>query len=118
MDWTIDPMHLSIISGAVIPILTGVITKLGSSTTVKAVTALALSVVVGALSQIVTLDGVVDVESVAEAAGMAFLANLSMYLGAFKPIGKTEQVPLQLVTENFGIGRVEEPPTEELLDAA
>jgi hypothetical protein len=104
---TLDPTVLAIITGALIPLVTGVLTKLDSSTHVKATVALVLSVLVGVATTI-TADASFTVEDVFEAAGTAFAANLTAYLGVWKAMGKTDEVPLQARTANFGIGKPQE----------
>lgn len=103
---TLDPLIVTFIVGGLIPILTGVVTKLGSSTTVKAVTALVLSSVTAVLTQLFVDNASNTFEPKAAAMLLftTFVANLGSYIGVWKPIGNTDQVPLQRVTANFGLG--------------
>ena len=101
---TLDPMVVALVGGALVPILTGLITKYDSASGWKAGAALALSVLVGCLTA-ATQDGSFTVQEIIEGASVAFGANVATYLGAWKPIGSTEAVPLQLRTSNFGMGK-------------
>jgi fucose permease len=101
---TLDPTVVALIGGAVIPVLTGLLTKLDSSTNWKAGLALVLAVVIG-VATTATESASFTVEQIIEAAGIAFAANVTTYIGAWKPLGKTEQVPLQNATANFGLGK-------------
>lgn len=100
---TLDPLVVAAIGGALIPIITGLVTKYESATGVKAITALVLAVLVGALTA-VTEDGSFTLEEVAEAALLAFGTNVTTYLGVWKPIGSTDAVPGQMLWPDKGIG--------------
>lgn len=100
---TLDPMLAAAVAGIVIPMVTGVITKLDSSSHVKAVTALVLSVLVAVLTCV--SKGMFTPDMLAKTAMAAFGANVTTYVGAWKPMGKTDTLPLQNMTKNFGIGK-------------
>ena len=90
--------------GVFIPILTGVVAKLESSSGVRAVIAVALAAVLGVVTQIVA-EGVTDLDlgAILISIGIAFATNLAAYLGIWKPMGETDYVPLQLRTAEFGV---------------
>ena len=100
----LDPVVMSAVVGVVIPILTGVITKLRASTGTKAIVAIFLSVIAGALSEIVAGGGTFDPRTMALATASAFVANVASYLGVWQPIGSTRDVPLARATAEYGIG--------------
>ncbi|HUW00744.1 MAG TPA: hypothetical protein VMW08_00190 [Acidimicrobiales bacterium] len=101
---TLDPTVVALVGGALVPVLTGLVTKLNSSTGWKAAAALVLSVLVG-VATTATEAASFTPEQIIEAAGIAFAANVTTYIGMWKPIGKTDQVPLQNVTAGFGLGK-------------
>lgn len=101
---TLDPLVVAAIGGALIPLITGLITKYQSATGVKAITALVLAVAVGALTA-VTEDGSFTLDEVAEAALLAFGTNVTTYLGIWKPIGNTDAVPGQMLWPDRGLGK-------------
>lgn len=100
---TLDPMLAAAIAGIIIPMVTGVITKLDSSSHVKALTALVLSVLTAVLT--CASKGMFTPDMLAKTAMAAFGANVTTYIGAWKPMGKTDLLPLQGKTKNFGIGK-------------
>ena len=90
--------------GVLIPVATGLLTKLESSSGVKAVIAIVLSVILGVIAEQGQLEAgqTLDLLAVGESAFVAFVANIASYLGVWKPIGKDESVPLQKATADFG----------------
>jgi hypothetical protein len=107
MEITLDPTVVALVGGALVPILTGLVTKYDSATGWKAGAALVLSVLVGCLTA-ATQDGSFTGQEILEAASVAFGANTATYLGAWKPLGSTDAVPLQMATANFGLGKPSE----------
>lgn len=101
---TLDPLLVAAISGTVVPILTGVVTKYRSTSGVKAVVAFVLSIVAGVLSTITTAASFTWRDVVA-AVFVAFGANVTSYLGVWKPVGKSDAVPGQMLWPEFGVGR-------------
>lgn len=100
----LDPFIVALIGGSLIPILTGIVTKLRSSTGVKAGVALVLSAAVGVAGQVVTNDGELEPKLALLAFATAFAANVTSYLGVHKAIGKPVPI-LATATANFGIGK-------------
>ena len=92
--------------GVFIPVATGLLTKLESSSGVKAIVAIVLSVILGVIAEQGQLEAgqTLDLIAVGESAFLAFVSNIAAYLGIWKPIGKDETVPLQKSTATFGIG--------------
>jgi hypothetical protein len=104
---TLDPVLVSVIAGTIIPLATGIITKLKSASGVKATVALVLSAIVGVVNELVVQSGgTFDVRQAVLLAGTTFVANVAAYNGMWKPIGDTPYLPLQVKTANFGFGKV------------
>lgn len=103
---TVDPLIVSVIVGAVIPVITGVVTKLNSTTGVKAITAAVLASAGGVLTQLFVdnPDNSFVLKEAVVLAALVFVTNLGTYLGIYKPVGKTDQVPLQNITAPYGLG--------------
>lgn len=104
----LDPLIVALIGGTLIPIATGILTKLDAASGIKAAVALVLSAAVGIGATIVAQEGTFDWKVVLISFGAAFAANLTSYLGVYKPI--TGQPPLSKATKNFGLGKPQ-PPT-------
>lgn len=100
---TLDPMLIAAIIGILIPMVTGIITKLDARDHVKAVTALGLSVLVGVLTCVT--KGTVTPDMLVKAGMAAFGANVTTYMGAWKPMGKTDDVLGENLFPKFGIGK-------------
>lgn len=97
----LDATTLAVISGAIIPILTGIATKLGTSSGVKAVVNFLLSAVAGALSVVLAQGGALDWKQFAIAIGMTWVVSSATYFGLYKPTGTTDKV--QESTAGFGV---------------
>lgn len=107
---TLDPFLVALIGGTLIPIITGIITKLQASNGVKSVVALVLSVLVGTLSAITSSGGTFDWKLAAAAAGAAFATNVTTYLGLHTTIGSDQPIGTY-ATANFGLGTPQPPPS-------
>lgn len=81
-----DATLISLISGLVIPFLTGLATRIDSTKARYAGVAAALSVIVGALSSLV-LGGTVELKSLGVAVLVAFASKELAYRGLWKPWG-------------------------------
>lgn len=101
---TLDPFIVALIGGTLIPIVTGLVTKLEASSGVKAGVALVLSAVVGVLGSIVSSNGTFDWKIAVLAAGAAFATNVTTYLGVHKAIGSTGAPLGATATAGFGLG--------------
>jgi hypothetical protein len=108
----IDPLVYSFIGGSIIPVVTGLITKLQASSGLKAIVALFLSAVVGVVSQLVSNQTThPEWKVMVIGVGIAFATNVASYLGGWKAIGPGGP-PGSGLTANFGLGSVPEaPPT-------
>jgi hypothetical protein len=105
----LSPVAISLATGAVVPILTGVATKLKAASGVKATVALVLSAIGGAIVCL-TQANPVTLDELFICIGTVFTANFAAYNGAWKPIGKTDHVPLAERTKNIGFGSVPKSP--------
>lgn len=100
----LDPFLVALIGGTIIPILTGLITKLEAGDGIKSAAAFVLSILVGVGGQIVTNNGALDWKIAALAVGAAFATNVTTYLGLHTTIGKPAPF-LATETANFGLGQ-------------
>jgi hypothetical protein len=91
--FTLSPVLVIFVLGTVIPFLNGLITKVSTSSAVKAIVSLLLSAVAGLVTVAITPGGgAVFSEQALVAAGLAFATQLVTYLGFWKPLGVTSSV--------------------------
>lgn len=83
---TVDPVLLSLIGGAVIPLLVAFATKYNASSGTKAAVAALASVLAGVLTEIVSDGGVFSFQGAATSAAIALVASFSTYTGFWKPV--------------------------------
>lgn len=101
MEISLDPFYLALLAGPVVALLAGLLTKLDSSSGVKRIVALALSAVAGVVAQVVSANGVLDLEPVLKAAAVSFASSVVSYYFALKPSGLSEKV--NTATSSFGV---------------
>lgn len=105
----LSPFVISILIGTVVPILTGLATKLHASDSTKAIVALVMSIIAGTITAVVKIDPITW-QAVVTCAGAAFAANVVSYKGAWSVIGGPH-VPGALIAPDKGIGQAVPPPT-------
>lgn len=105
----LDPVFVSLIGGTLIPILTALLTKLNASKGLKALVALVLACALAGGSMIVQTEGVFTWQTLVLSVAAAFSANVVSYVGAWKPIGDTNEVPGAILTRNIGFGGSKQP---------
>jgi len=98
--FNLPPFTVSIIFGAIIPLLNGLVTKITTSSAVKAVLALALSTVAGII-QVSTTDngGAIVSWSTVTAAVVTFIIQAAAYSSLYKPLALTSS-PVTRVDES------------------
>lgn len=96
-----DTQVIAMVSGIVIPILVGLLTKLRAASGVKAIANAALSAVAGALA---TVTGDWSWSAFGVAALSAWAVSVSSYYGLWKPTGASATV--QQATASVGLGPV------------
>lgn len=85
---TVSAMLVTLISGTVIPLVHGLVTKLSASGPVNVIVGMALSAIAGVLGTATVLDGVAIFSSTTLIqAFLAWLAQVAMYARIWKPIG-------------------------------
>lgn len=104
---TLDPLFVALLAGTLIPVATGIATKLSASSGVKAIVALVLSAAVGLGSEIVAGGGTFEVKVAVAGFVGALVTNVAAYAGVYKPV--LGAPPLARSTSGFGIGT----PVEE-----
>lgn len=98
----LDVGTLSLVAGALIPLVTGFLTKFKASDGVKALMTLTLSAIAGLVQVAINANGTVNVHTwLATGAATWFLAIVAHY-GLWKPTGISGAV--QQASANFGIG--------------
>ncbi len=98
----LDIQMLSIIGGAIIPILVGIVTKMSASSGLKAVVNFLLSAVAGAVAVAIEHEGAVNVEEWVVGIGMTWVISVATHYGLWKPTGASSTV--QASTAGFGLG--------------
>lgn len=83
---TLNPLLLSLLAGAIIPLLVGLATKLSASDGVKAILAIALSALSGAAIAVNNAGGSFHWKEVATAAAITFISGVASYKGVWKPV--------------------------------
>ena len=87
------------------PCSVGLLTKVSAPDRVKAVAGIVLSAVAALITQATTADGgAVLSQDMIVTWALALGTSIASYLGVWKPVGSSDQVPLQNATANFGIG--------------
>lgn len=106
----VDVASVSLILGAIVPFLVGLVTKKWASSGVKAAANVVLSVAAGVLACIVQANGAVTLGQVTTAAFEALTASGVLYVSVYKPMGLTQKV--QNLAPGVGLGKpvVPEPP--------
>lgn len=99
------PLLVTALTSVVIPLLTGLLTKLDAPSSVKSITMLVLATVNGLIVNATMTDGsAVITKEAALAALISILTAAVSYDKLLKPIGATTK--LQAKTANVGIGKV------------
>jgi hypothetical protein len=98
-----DPIIIAAVVGVFIPLATELATKLQASSGVRAVVALGLSAITGVVSTVAG-QGNFEPKTAGLAIASAFVANLSAYIGAWKPIGANSRAPGAGLLPNVGFG--------------
>lgn len=101
--YTLSPWILAIVTGTVTPILTGLVTKLGASSPVKALTGFVLMALGTVINLIVTNNGTFVIRDAIVLFATTFVVHAAMYLNLWKPVGGGAP-PGAKSTANFGIG--------------
>lgn len=100
---SLEPWVVAVIGGTLIPLVVGLVTKLGASSAVKAVTGLFLTALVTILNVIVTSNGTFVVRDVVVLFATTFVMHVASYYGAWKPLGG-DAAPSAHIMPNKGIG--------------
>lgn len=100
MNITLDPLLVTLIAGAVIPVIVAFTTKAGASSGLKAIVNIVLSTVVGTLTQIVNNGGTFELKGTVVATLITLVTSLTAYNGLWKPVTglNTKTLP------NVGLG--------------
>jgi hypothetical protein len=84
---TLSPFTVVVISALVIPILTGLLTKLEASAQTKALVTLVLSIVAGAVNTATQADGTaLFSQALVQNTVLTLATSVATYLGVYKPV--------------------------------
>lgn len=98
----LDMTLLGLLSGTVIPLATGVLTKLSAPKGLKALCSAVLAALTAVVSLLTGYAGVGTVKEAIYVGLTAFVAHAGAYYGLLKPVGATGAV--QESTKTFGVG--------------
>lgn len=98
----VDPLELSVIIGAVIPLLVALVTKLHASSTIKSLSLVFLTAVSTVVTQVVAAGGTFDARHLLINFAETFVVAIATYYGVYKPTGVAPAV--QEKTAAFGVG--------------
>lgn len=98
----LDAATVSSLIAIFIPALTALVTKWDVPSWVRTVVALLLSAITGAASTLVAGNGDFDWQAFALSVLMAFVTNIAMYVGVYKPQGIAKAIAAS--TPKFGVG--------------
>lgn len=98
--FALDAYTVTLLFGLIIPLVNGLVTKISTSSAVKAVLTLFLSAVAGVVNVSLTEGGGAIVsQSTLKSTGLTFIVAVVTYFGLFKPVGLTSS-PVTHVDEN------------------
>ncbi len=106
----LDMATLTLLSGAVLPLLISVFVKANVASNVKVAANVILSMAAGGLAFLITNDGSAQWQELVNAMILAYLASNVSYLGTYKPTGLTESINDK--TANLGIGTRRAPEAQ------
>lgn len=102
-----DINTVALMSGTILPLLTGVVTKEFASSRLKAVANLVLAIAAGVLSALTLHHGALTWDQIIAAVGQAYIASGITYNHFWKPTGIS--VAVQGKTATLGIGPAADP---------
>lgn len=94
---------VALIAGTVIPIIVGLITKLGAHPGTKALVAITLTAIVAILNAVVVAEGTFVVRDIIVLFVTTFAWHVATYYGIWKPIG-SGAAPGAKATAEIGVG--------------
>jgi uncharacterized membrane protein len=108
---SLSPLVISLLIGAVTPLLTGLIVKLKAASGTKALVGLGLVAAGAGVNFVVAANGVFALEDLVILVAATFVTHVSTYYGVWKPVGSsTEGAPTLTATPDFGFGPSVESP--------
>lgn len=107
----VDMTTLSLLSGAILPLLVNLATKADVDRSVKVYMNLALSLVTGAVSYLVTNDGAASWQELTTAVIQTYLASSVSYMAAYKPSGVSAKIETKTASVGVGTPRPLTPRT-------
>ena len=111
----VDVAALAMVAGTVIPLLTGLLTKLSASSRVKAVVAFVLAVAAGMTAELQMGQGKSTVAALVVAGLAAYTTSGVSYTNLWKPLGTADA--FANVIPSYGLGSAQESTTAKHLAA-
>lgn len=106
----LDTQTLSVLTGVLIPILVGIVTKMQASSGIKATINALLSAVAGALSTVIANSGNLVWREFVTGVSITWVVSVATYYGLYKPTGVAGTVAA--TTAGFGLGTPPAPIME------
>lgn len=97
----VDPQVFALVTGIILPLLVGIVTKYDASPRVKALLLALLAGVSGALASLNSSAPVLSADTLTQI-GISWVTAVLVYFGFWKPTGASET--LNWATRNFGVG--------------
>lgn len=114
---TVPLATLALISGLVIPLLTGLVTKQRASSAVKALVNAALAAVAAGIGLLTLNGGTMELKPLIIATVVTFITSGSVYNHLWKPLGVAEYIQALFPNKGIGNGPVDLGGNElEMLD--
>jgi chromate transport protein ChrA len=110
----VDVAALAMLAGTIIPLLTGLLTKLKASSQVKALVAAVLSIAAGVVTELQMGDGKSTLAALVVAGLAAYTTSGVSYTNLWKPIGAAETVANIIPLHGIGKAVEVEAPPEHL----
>jgi hypothetical protein len=108
----LDAQTVASLIAIIIPAITALVTKWNVSTVLRTVVALLLSAIAGAVGTLIAADGGFNWQAFALSTLYAFVVQVALYMGVYKPQGIAAAIAG--ATPNFGLGT---PRPAELSDS-
>ena len=106
---TLDPLLMTFVAGALIPVITALTTKINATDTFRVLISLFLSTLSGALIQVNNSGGTFYLKQTLVAASVTFATAVVSYQGWWKPVVSVNQKALP----NVGLTGLTTVPTAE-----
>ena len=105
MDFTLSPFTVQIIASVLIPILTGLLTRVTLSSGVKGLITLVLNAIAALVITATVADGTAVISQVTfQQWALGLAISIATYVGVYRPAGVTSSDPAGKLAPQRGIG--------------